>query len=154
MQTTSYLERHKRAAGILCVLLVTLLAFAIAGGNAHAQDAAEITPNFGNGKLTVTGMGFKPNEKVTMTVKIDSGTSTFSATANGQGSFELDTGLVVKPGSSVELDARGDQGHGYRSFLIRIQTHSCSSHIRIDDAARVLRRGEKNHCAVVRLRTQ
>ncbi len=93
--------------------LTTLAIFLLLGGVARAQEtSAEITPSFGDGKLKVLGAGFKPNENVTITVTLDSGTHTFTVTANAQGEFELDTGLDVPPLSSVELDARGDQGSG------------------------------------------
>lgn len=84
---------------------------------ARAQDVgASITPSFGDGKLKILGEGFKPNENVTITVKVDTGTQTFNATADAQGGFELDTGMDVPPLSSVELDARGDQGSGSASI--------------------------------------
>ena len=100
-------------AGALTALALALLV----GGVARAQDSsAEITPSFGDGKLKILGAGFKPNENVTITVKLDSGTYTFNVTANAEGKFELDTGLNVPPLSSVELAARGDQGSGSASI--------------------------------------
>lgn len=90
------------------VALGLLLVF---GSVVRAQDAgAQVTPSFGDGKLKILGAGFKANENVTITIKLDSGTSTFKATADAQGAFELNTGLDLSPGSSVQLDARGDQG--------------------------------------------
>lgn len=99
---------------VVFVVLAVLFVFV---GVTHAQSAsAEITPSFGDGKLKILGAGFKPNENVIITVKIDSGTSTFNAAANAQGAFELDTGLDLAPGSNVALDARGDQGSGGASI--------------------------------------
>lgn len=100
-------------AGVLLAVTLGLLW----SGAALAQDnAVEITPSFGDGKLKILGAGFKPNENVTIVVKIDRGTFTFNATANAQGEFQLDTGLEVPPLSSVELEARGDQGSGGASI--------------------------------------
>ncbi|MDL1894653.1 LPXTG cell wall anchor domain-containing protein [Anaerolineae bacterium CFX7] len=96
--------------------LMSTAIFLLLGGISHAQDGASITPSFGNGKLKLLGEGFKANENVTITVKLDSGTHTFTVTANAQGEFELVTGLDLAPGSSVELDARGDQSSGGASI--------------------------------------
>ncbi|HZQ06833.1 MAG TPA: hypothetical protein VFD70_09655 [Anaerolineae bacterium] len=99
------------------MILVSLLTLLFGGHVARAQEAgASITPSFGDGKLKILGEGFKPNENVTITVKVNAGTFTLNATANAQGQFELDTGLSLAPGSSVELDARGDQGSGSASI--------------------------------------
>lgn len=110
--------RIQHRIGLLVSTAVLLLAVSsLFGGVAYAQDAGtEITPSFGDGKLKVLGAGFKPNENVTINVTIDSGAHTFTATANAEGAFELDTGLEVAPLSSVELDARGDQGSGSASI--------------------------------------
>jgi LPXTG-motif cell wall-anchored protein len=109
---------HQRVIAFLSKAVLGALAIVLLfAGVAHAQDVgSSITPSFGDGKLKILGEGFKPNEKVTITVKIDAGTSTFNATADAQGAFELDTGLDLAPGSSVELDARGDQGSGSASI--------------------------------------
>lgn len=96
--------------------LMSIAIFFLLGGVTHAQEGGSITPSFGDGKLKIQGEGFKANENVTITVKLDSGTHTFNVTANAQGEFELDTGLDVPPLSSVELDARGDQGSGSASI--------------------------------------
>ncbi len=101
---------------LTAVALVSAAIFLLLGGITHAQDGASITPSFGDGKLKILGEGFKANEKVTIAVKLDSGSHTFTATADAQGAFELDTGLQVPPLSSVELDARGDQGSGSASI--------------------------------------
>lgn len=115
----TYLKtRSKRAVGLLTLAVLLMLAALVPmSGVAYAQDAgAAITPSFGDGKLKVLGAGFKPNENVTITVQIDGGTHTFTAVANPEGDFELDTGLDLAPGSSVELEARGDQGSGSASI--------------------------------------
>ncbi len=102
-----------RVLSLLVAALMSLALFTSLGGVTHAQDVdASVTPSFGDGKLKIFGEGFKPNENVTVTVKLDSGSHTFTTTANTQGEFELETGLDVPPLSSVELDARGDQGSG------------------------------------------
>lgn len=110
--------RIQRCIGLLVSTAALLLAvLSLFGGVAYAQDAGtEITPSFGDGKLKVLGAGFKPNESVTITVTIDSGTHTFIASADAQGAFEVETGLDLAPGSSVELDGRGDQGSGSASI--------------------------------------
>lgn len=97
--------------------MMSIALFLLLGGVIHAQDNdASVTPSFGDGKLKILGEGFKPNENVTLTVTLDSGTHTFNVTASAQGEFELDTKLDVPPLSSVELDARGDQGSGSASI--------------------------------------
>lgn len=98
--------------GIVVLLLTLVLALSPVG----AEEDSGITPLFGDGKLTVTGAGFKPREKVTITAKTDGATTQLTATADAQGSFRLATGIEVKPGASVELDARGDQGTGMASI--------------------------------------
>ena len=115
--TNSYLDSSRLTVWIAAALCLALAVLSLFCGAAYAQEAGtEITPSFGDGKLKLLGAGFKPNEKVTIAVKIDSGTYTFNATADAQGAFELDTGLDLAPGSSVELDARGDQGSGGASI--------------------------------------
>lgn len=108
----------QRPIGLLATaVLLTLAVLLMFSGTIHAQDTGtQITPSFGDGKLKILGAGFKPNEKVTLTVKIDRGTFTFDVTANGGGDFELATGLDLAVGSSVEIDARGDQGSGSASI--------------------------------------
>ncbi len=101
---------------LTAVALMSVAVFLLLGGVTHAQESASITPSFGDGKLKILGEGFKANENVTITVKLNSGTHTFTVTANAQGEFELDAGLDLAPGSSVELDARGDQGSGGASI--------------------------------------
>lgn len=112
MLTVKSASRAQRPPWLLYAFLMAALAFMLVVTGARAQEASALTPNFGNGKLSIEGAGFKPNEKITITVKLDSGASTFSVTADAQGAFNLDTGLAVQPGSSVQLDARGDQGSG------------------------------------------
>lgn len=95
------------------IALLALVFVLVLAGVAHAQEnASEITPSFGDGRLKILGNRFKPNENVAITVKLDGRTAMFTTTANAQGEFQLDTGLSVRPGSSVELEARGDQGSG------------------------------------------
>ncbi len=56
------------AAGVLLAIAILWLSAAVALAQ---ENAAEITPSFGDGKLKILGTGFKPNENVTITVKSD-----------------------------------------------------------------------------------
>ena len=92
--------------GILAFTLVLI----IAASPAAAQDAAELTPSFGNGRLTIIGAGFKAGEGVAITVTVAGGQQQVTTTADAHGNFRLATGIVVRPGQSLALDARGNQG--------------------------------------------
>jgi hypothetical protein len=89
---------------------LSLLALIISISNASAQETSALTPSFGNGVLSIAGAGFKPNEKVTITVKLNGTSQQVTATADAQGNFNINTGIRVQPGASLELNARGDQG--------------------------------------------
>ena len=90
-------------------LLALVAALALAGA-AGAQDEDGLVPSFGDGQLVILGAGFKAGERVALTVDIDGLVSRFTTTADGQGRFRLATGLAVRPGAAVKLEARGDQG--------------------------------------------
>jgi len=94
----------------LSLTLALLLALQITPRLASAQESSALEPSFGNGVLTIIGNAFKPGEKVTITVKVDGNTQQVTVTADSQGKFNLNTGISVKPGASLELNASGDQG--------------------------------------------
>jgi LPXTG-motif cell wall-anchored protein len=93
-----------RWCGKLAFVLVLL------AGTAAAQDAAELTPSFGNGTLTIMGAGFKAQEVITIMVTVAGGKRQLTTTADAQGNVQVATGIAVRPGQSLELEARGDQG--------------------------------------------
>ncbi len=93
-----------------CAALAFALVLVMVAGTAAAQDSAELTPSFGNGKLTISGAGFKAREAVTIIVTVEQGKRQLTTTADSQGNFELATAIAVGPGQSLELEARGDQG--------------------------------------------
>ncbi len=94
----------------LRIIVVTLACLAWSAPPLHARQAEGLEPSFGDGRLTITGGGFKPNERVTLSVRTGGATQQFTTTADARGRFRLETGLAVQPGSSVALEARGDQG--------------------------------------------
>ena len=88
-----------------------LLAVCVVVG-AAAQEPGGLIPSFGNGRLTVTGDGFKPGERVTLTITVDGTRQQRTVLADRRGHFAVATGIAVHPGAGVQLDARGDQGTG------------------------------------------
>ena len=104
--------RHSLRHGIAAVAL--LIALGALTSTTSAQEGPDgLVPRWGeNNLLSVSGSGFKPNERVALTVRADGRTSTFMPSANAQGSFLLQTNIMVPSGASVELQAMGDQGTG------------------------------------------
>lgn len=91
-------------------LLATITSLILSLGLAAAQDTVGLTPSFGDGRLTVAGGGFRPGERVTLTVRAGGTSQQFMTTADTRGQFRLATGLTLSPGASVQIEARGDQG--------------------------------------------
>lgn len=111
----SYIASHPnvfRFLKIFAVAFVLIIAFLLNVATIAAQEEDGITPLFGSGKLTIQGAGFKPGENVTLTIKIEGAASEIKVKADPLGKFSLSTNLPVKPGQSIEIDARGDQGSG------------------------------------------
>jgi hypothetical protein len=75
-----------------------------------ASARGSVTPSFGDGRLVLVGEGYRTGERVEITVRAGGRSHQFTATADGQGRFRLDTGLQVPPFSSVEIEARDEQG--------------------------------------------
>lgn len=92
--------------GILGLLTVMMLAVSLV----RAQELGDLIPSFGDGKLQITGDGFQADESVTITVDVDGARQQLTVKADSQGRFRLPTDIPVKPGASVQLDARGDKG--------------------------------------------
>jgi hypothetical protein len=90
--------------------LITLVVLSVAPPLVGAQGSEGLTPSFGDGRLTLTGAGFRPNERITVSVRVGDARHEFTVTADPRGRFRLATGLSVPHGSSVRVDARGDQG--------------------------------------------
>jgi hypothetical protein len=97
---------------ITAAILVSVLAFALPSFTALGEEISGLEPRFGDGKLVVVGNGFRPNEQVVLDVKLDAERRQFTTSADAQGHFELATGMNVRPGSGVELNARGNLGTG------------------------------------------
>ncbi len=94
--------------GILGLCLILTLAV----HGVEAQEGGGLEPSFGNGRLTITGDGFKAGEVVTVTMEVDGVRAERTVTADAQGHFELRTGIAVRAGASVSIEARGNQGTG------------------------------------------
>jgi hypothetical protein len=78
--------------------------------SAPALAQGSVTPSFGDGELTLSGAGYRPGERVEITIRIADGSHQFTARADGRGRFRLETGLGVQPFSSLEIEARDEQG--------------------------------------------
>jgi hypothetical protein len=97
-------------------VLTILAALMFSVGLVSAEESAGLNLAFGEGKLTVSGDGFKAGEQVTLTVRAGGVERQFMATADARGRFRLETGLAVQPGSSLAIEARGDQGTAQASI--------------------------------------
>ncbi len=91
------------ASCVLAALVMLLLA-----EPAAAQGA--VTPAFGNGELTLVGEDYLPGERVEIVVRTGGLSHHVTAMADARGRFRLETGLLVPPRSSVEIEARDEQG--------------------------------------------
>jgi hypothetical protein len=78
--------------------------------SAPAAAQGSVTPSFGDGKLVLIGEGYRRGERVEITIRVGGATHRFTATADGRGRFRLETGLALQPLSSVEIEARDEQG--------------------------------------------
>lgn len=88
--------------------LGALLALVLAAGIAAAQGS--VTPSFGDGALVLEGRGYRPGERVEITVRAGGQEHQLAATADARGRFVLLTGLAVPPFSSLQIEARDEQG--------------------------------------------
>ena len=91
--------------GIIGLALLTLVA---TSGTAVAQGS--VTPSFGGGTLVLEGEGYRAGERVEIAVRAGGQSHHFTATADARGEFVLQTGLAVPPLSSLEIEARDEQG--------------------------------------------
>jgi hypothetical protein len=102
-------EAMRRLTGMLVIsCALTLLSLLLFARSAHAQGS--VTPSFGTGTLVLEGEGYRSGERVEITVRTAGASHQFMATADARGRFRLDTALVVPPLSSVEIEARDEQG--------------------------------------------
>ena len=92
------------------MVLALVLGWLLSMGTASAEETGALDPSFGDGKLTIIGSGFKAGERVTITADVDGVSRQFTVVADARGGFQLATGLAVRPGASLMLDARGDKG--------------------------------------------
>ena len=99
----SLLRISGAASCALAVLAVLLVA-------RPAAAQGSVTPSFGDGRLTLVGEGYRPGERVEIAVRTGGASHQFTATADPRGRFRLETGLAVPPLSSVEIEARDQQG--------------------------------------------
>jgi hypothetical protein len=60
----------------------------------------------------ITGDGFKAGEVFTLTIDVGGAHQEQQVTADAQGHFARATGIPMRPGASVRIDARGDQSTG------------------------------------------
>ena len=99
----------RRWRPLVAAVVVMLFALFVGARPAGAQEDG-LVPSFGDGRLVVLGAGFRAGELVAVTVRAEGVISQFAVPADAQGRFRLETNLVVRPCSAVELTARGDQG--------------------------------------------
>ena len=92
------------AAAAWGVLAAALMSAPVSG------QSSGLVPAWGGGTLTVTGSGFRPGERVQLTVAVGQAQQTFTVTADGSGRITVPTGVHVPAGQGVKLDARGDMG--------------------------------------------
>jgi hypothetical protein len=98
--------RHlKRMLLIGCALTVLSLLL-----TPPASAQGSVTPSFGTGKLILVGEGYRSGEQVDITVRSAGVNYPFTVTADPRGRFRLDTGLMVLPFSSLQIEARDEQG--------------------------------------------
>ncbi|HZO26623.1 MAG TPA: hypothetical protein VFH48_11620 [Chloroflexota bacterium] len=97
-----------RWAMVACLLL-------LGAGVATAQGT--ITPSFGNGELVVIAEGYQPGEHVELNVRVGGTAYRFTVTADAHGDFCLATGLAVVPLSSIEIEARDEQGQTQATMM-------------------------------------
>ena len=102
--------RLSGSRGVASGVIAALLGLLLTTGLAAAQEGEGLTPFFGDGRLTITGGGFRPGEQVTLTVQVAGSRHELQATADARGQFRLATSLAVLPGASVQIEARGNQG--------------------------------------------
>lgn len=69
-----------------------------------------VTPSFGTGTLLLVGEGYRSGEQVEIAVRSAGVSHAFTVTADPRGRFRLDTGLAVPSLSSLEIEARDEQG--------------------------------------------
>jgi len=91
--------------GVSCALAVLICLATAAPGAADGS----VTPFFGD-TFVLEGDGYRPGERVDIMVRAAGATHQFTATADARGRFRLDTGLAIPPLSSVEIEARDQQG--------------------------------------------
>src|SRR5262245_48908724 len=97
-------------------LTVLLGALWLDAASAHDGKSDEMLLD-PDGHLIVTGDGFLPNENLVLRVETSSGGGRrLTVRADFQGNFFLPTDLSARPGESVRLDARGDQGSARTTF--------------------------------------
>lgn len=95
----------------------TLLSLVLLGGLASGVGAQEppsrLELSWGDNRpLVFTGNDWRPNERVTITARIDGQSYNFTTRADAQGSFRVETNVMVPPGAGVQYQAEGDQGTG------------------------------------------
>jgi len=93
-------------AGVSCALAAIFML--LVTGVALAQGM--VTPSFGAGQLTLAGEGYRPGERVELMVTAAGATHQFIVTADARGCFRLDTGVAIPPLSSIDIEARDEQG--------------------------------------------
>ena len=99
--------RHLQGT-LLIGCALTLLSLLLIAHPAGAQGS--VTPSFGTGKLILVGEGYRSGEQVEITVRSAGAGYPFTVTADPRGRFRLDTGLVLPPLSSLQIEARDEQG--------------------------------------------
>lgn len=92
--------------GASCTLAALIML--LVAGPATAQGS--VTPSFGDGMLVLDGEGYRPGERVEVTVRAGGASHEFIATPDAWGCFRLDSGLAIAPLGSLEIEARDQQG--------------------------------------------
>ena len=91
-------------------ILMAVISLALIAGPAAAQASPQVTPSFGDGRLEIIGAGFGSSERVELSVRAEGALHRFAATADAQGHFRVETGLALRPGASIAVEAIGDRG--------------------------------------------
>jgi hypothetical protein len=99
--------RHLKGT-LLIGCALALLSLLLLTRPVSAQES--VTPSFGTGKLILVGEGYRSGEQVDISVRSAGVSHSFTVTADARGRFRLDTGLVLPPLSSLQIEARDQQG--------------------------------------------
>ena len=95
-------SRASYRALVTAILVAALLACA---------SGPTLSKSYSDGKLTITGSSFKPDEQVSILITEPGGTNTsLVLKADQNGTFQIQTEVKESPSVAVRVSARGNQG--------------------------------------------